>query len=391
MNKLRLLFVLGTRPEAVKLAPVVHEALRRGDQIETVVCQSGQHRQLLDQTVVHFGIQADVDLDVMRPGQTLAGLTSRCIEGLDAVLVDRQPDAVVIQGDTTTTFAAAMAAFYRGVPVVHVEAGLRTGDLATPWPEEFNRRAVSLIAALHMAPTPLAADALAAEGVPLDRIHVTGNPVVDALLWTRRRQREQGSPVPPVAAMLGDRPLVLVTGHRRESLGPPIESVCRAVAALADRFADHAFLWTVHVNPEARRPVHRFLADRPNVYLVEPADYPDFVWLMDRAKLIVTDSGGVQEEAPSLGKPVLVTRRLTERPEALEAGAAQLVGTAPAAIIEAAAALLEDPEYYAACCPRENPYGDGRAAERIIEILLRELPGLLSAGRRAAALTLSQK
>ncbi|MBN2021542.1 MAG: UDP-N-acetylglucosamine 2-epimerase (non-hydrolyzing) [Pirellulales bacterium] len=371
---MRLLFVLGTRPEAIKLAPVIHAAQSRAEEMESVVCMTGQHRELLGQAAEFFGIRADVDLRAMTPGQTLAGLASRCVEGIDAAICRWRPDAVVVQGDTTTALAAALAAFFRRIPVAHVEAGLRTGDLDAPWPEEFNRRVVSLASALHFTPTQRAADALAAEGVSRDRIHVTGNTVVDALLWTRGRQQEQAYHPPAELAAFEEGPLVLVTGHRRESFGPPIEAVCRAVAILAARLPDHAFAWPVHLNPEVEKPVRRVLAGRPNVHLIAPAAYPDFVWLMDRAKLILTDSGGIQEEAPSLGKPVLVTRRCTERPEAVEAGAAQLVATSPEAIVEAAMTLLGDPARHAASCPTSNPFGDGRAAERIVDILLREIP-----------------
>lgn len=372
VSKLRPLLVFGTRPEAIKMAPIVRECERRADAIEPIVCLTGQHREMLAQVTEYFGIRADDDLDLMTPNQGLAGLTARCIEGIDAVLRRREPHCVVAQGDTTTVMAAALAAFYRRVPFVHVEAGLRTGDLTAPWPEELNRRVADMVTALCCAPTRRAADALLAEGVPPQRVRVTGNTVIDALLETVQRQREQPESWSKKYALLGDRPMVLITGHRRENFGRGFEAICRAVGILAERFADHAFVYPVHLNPQVRRPVHRLLSGRRNVHLLEPAAYPEFVWLMDRATLILTDSGGVQEEAPSLRKPVLVMRDATERPEAVEAGAAQLVGTSVEAIVAGAVRLLTDPAAYAACQVAINPYGDGHAAGRIVDWMLEQ-------------------
>ena len=417
-NPLRALLIFGTRPEAIKMAPVVHECRRRAHQIESIVCLTGQHREMLAQVTDYFGIRADVDLDLMRPNQTLAGLTARCLEAIDEAIVRLRPDCVVAQGDTTTVMAVAMAAFYRRVPMVHVEAGLRTGNLDAPWPEEFNRRVADMLTSLYCAPTRRAAEALLAEGVPPSRVHVTGNTVIDALLETVGRERAHSAAWQAKYAMLGSRPMVLVTGHRRESFGQGFENICRAIASLAERFPQCEFVYPVHLNPNVQGPVYRALAAvqqqppspapgragvqrqlpspapgrgaggegirdedtrsllggrlgaRPNIHLTAPAGYPEFVWLMDRSTLILTDSGGVQEEAPSLRKPVLVMRDTTERPEAVEAGAARLVGTSVDAIVEGVCSLLTDPAQYAACQIPENPYGDGRAAKRIVELML---------------------
>jgi len=366
------LLIFGTRPEAIKMAPVVRECRRRADLVEPIVCLSGQHRELLTQVTEYFGIEADDDLALMTPDQGLAQLTARCVEAVDVVLAARQPHCVVAQGDTTTVMASALAAFYRRVPFVHVEAGLRTGNLQAPWPEELNRRIADMVTTLYCAPTRRAAAALLAEGVLPERVRVTGNTVIDALLETLQREHEQPGPWAEKYAMLAERRLVLVTGHRRESFGPGFEEICRAIAALAERFADCQFVYPVHLNPNVQEPVRRVLGGRKNVHLVAPAAYPEFVWLMARCTLILTDSGGVQEEAPSLRKPVLVMRQTTERPEAVEAGGARLVGTSVEAIVGGVSALLTDPAQYAACLMDHNPYGDGRAAERIVALMLQQ-------------------
>jgi len=369
LSRLRPLVIFGTRPEAIKMAPVV-AACRGHGRVEPIVCLTGQHRELLAQVTEYFGIEADVRLDLMTADQSLARLTARCVEGIDETIVARRPDCVVAQGDTTTVMAASLAAFYRRTPFVHVEAGLRTGDLSAPWPEELNRRIADLGAALCCAPTRRAAETLAAEGVPPERIHVTGNTVIDALLETVRRERADPGRWQRKHATLGDAPLVLVTAHRRESFGPGLERICRAIRSLAERFPDHQLVYPVHLNPNVREPVRRALAGAENVHLIDPPAYPEFVWLMDRSVLILTDSGGVQEEAPSLGKPVLVMRDQTDRPELVDAGAALLVGTSVERIVETATALLTDPAQYAACRIDQSPYGDGRAAERIVELML---------------------
>ncbi|MFW6108424.1 MAG: non-hydrolyzing UDP-N-acetylglucosamine 2-epimerase, partial [bacterium] len=281
-----------------------------------------------------------------------------------------RPDCVVAQGDTTSVLAASLAAFYRRIAFFHVEAGLRTGDLQAPWPEELNRRVAGLCASLHFAPTRRAADNLLAEGIPPERVHVTGNTVIDALLWTIGRERDRSDHWLGQFDFLGDRPLVLITGHRRESFGAGMQRICRAIADLAERFPDTAFVYPVHLNPHVREPVHRVLAGRPNVRLIEPSPYPEFVWLMDRACVILTDSGGVQEEAPSLKKPVLVMRETTERPEAVEAGAVELVGTDRALIVQRVTTLLTDPAERRRRQIDANPYGDGHAAQRIVDAML---------------------
>jgi UDP-N-acetylglucosamine 2-epimerase (non-hydrolysing) len=358
-----ILVVVGTRPEAVKMAPVVLAlAGAGGDRVRCRLAATGQHRGLLDQALAAFGLRPEIDLDLMRPGQALAGLTARAIEALDACLAETRPDLVLVQGDTTTVLAAALAAFYRRVPVGHVEAGLRTGDLQSPWPEEANRLVADRLAALHFAPTASARANLVREGIDPRNIHVTGNTGIDALFLTLARP----GPTPPA------RRLVLVTAHRRENFGAPFASICEAVADLAMRFPDVRFVFPVHPNPNVAEPARAILA-RPgdprlaagNVRLVEPLAYPEFVATMAASALILTDSGGVQEEAPSLGVPVLVLRETTERPEAVEAGTVRLVGTDRDAIVREAARLLSDPDARAAMARAHNPYGDGHAAERI--------------------------
>ncbi len=368
----RPLLVFGTRPEAIKMAPVVHACQARPEEIEPMVCLSGQHREMLTPLIEYFAIQPQINLDLMQPNQSLAGLTARCIEAMDEVLVRLRPSCVVVQGDTTTVLATALAAFYRRVPVVHVEAGLRTGNLLAPWPEEMNRRVADLVTALYCAPTVRAAQALLAEGASPDRVHVTGNTVIDALLYTIRRERPRSHHWQTKYPMLADRRLVLITGHRRESFGQGLANICQAIRQLAQEFPDHVFLYPVHLNPNVQEPVYRLLGRIPNVHLVEPVAYPEFVWLMDRAYLILTDSGGIQEEAPSLRKPVLVMRQTTERPEAVEAGAARLVGTDPDTILSHTRRLLLDPKEYAACQIAQNPYGDGQAAQRIVQLMLQQ-------------------
>jgi len=368
MGTSRLVLLFGTRPEAIKMAPIVQECRRRAA-IDTVVCSAGQHRELLDPVIDYFDLRPERRLDVMKRGQTLADLTAASLKAIDALLEDVAPDGLVVQGDTTTVMAASLAAFTRSVPVAHVEAGLRTGDLRAPWPEELNRRIVGLSAALHFAPTERAARALRTEGVPPSTIHVTGNTVVDALLWTLEREQRNGEVWERKHAALGSRRMVLITGHRRENLGAGLDAVCQAVVRLAERFPDVEFLYPVHLNPNVVGPVRAALSDRRNIHLCEPASYPEFVWLMQRSTLIVSDSGGVQEEAPSLGRPVLVTRDATERLEAVETGAAELVGTSRDVIVERASRLLTDASEYAHHQVPANPYGDGQAARRIVDIL----------------------
>src|SRR5262245_20270604 len=327
------------------MAPVV-QALRAAPEVGVVVCTTGQHRQMLDQILTTFAITPDVDLDVMEPEQTLAGLTARAVTRLDRFLVDCRPDLLLVQGDTTTAFTAALTAFYHRIPVGHVEAGLRTGNMDSPWPEEANRVLVSRLAALHFAPTAAARDNLLGEQVPAERIHLTGNTVIDALLYTVAQVEENPPAIPGLPAELtnGAGRIVLITGHRRENFGPGFEAICRAIAELAGRFPDTQFVYPVHLNPNVREPVNRILgrSDLPNVRLIEPLAYREFIALFRRASVILSDSGGVQEEAPSLGKPVLLMRDTTERPEAVAAGAVRLVGTDFDRIVGETARLLTD-------------------------------------------------
>lgn len=373
---MRVMVVVGTRPEAIKLAPVVF-ALRETPACTPLVCATGQHRQMLDQVLALFGIGVDADLNLMRPNQDLTDVTTGALTGLREVLRDLAPDAVLVQGDTTTAFAGALAAFYARVPVGHVEAGLRTHDLAAPYPEEGNRQLVTRITRWHFAPTAVSRGNLLAEGVPEARIHVTGNTVIDALFWMRARVREMSpdafagdiGPETLRAILAHAGPLVLVTSHRRENFGAGVASAFAAIAELARTHPDWLFVYPVHLNPQVKGPATAILSGLANVHLTAPVPYAPFVWLMDRARLILTDSGGVQEEAPSLGKPVLVMREVTERPEAVAAGTVRLVGTDGARIVAEVTQLLTDRAAYAAMAERSNPYGDGKAAPRIAAIL----------------------
>jgi UDP-N-acetylglucosamine 2-epimerase (non-hydrolysing) len=360
--------VFGTRPEAIKMAPVIHE-LRRTPRLRTRVCVTGQHREMLDQVLATFAIQPDVNLQVMQPGQTLAGLTSRAISRLDQFLLSERVNLLLVQGDTTTAFAAALTAFYHKIAVGHVEAGLRTGNLQSPWPEEANRVLTSRLATLHFAPTTAARDNLLREGVAETTIEVTGNTVVDALLQAVQGLDANPPAVPglPPEVVAGSDRIVLITGHRRENFGEAFESICRAIAELARRFSDVHFIYPVHLNPNVREPVGRVLRAEglSNVHLLEPLPYREFLMLFRRCTLVLSDSGGVQEEAPSLHKPVLLMRDTTERPEAVAVGAVKLVGTDLNQIVAETTRLLTDPAAYAAMSNVANPYGDGRAAERI--------------------------
>lgn len=368
--KRRVMVVFGTRPEAIKMAPVVH-ALEREPGIEVQLAVTAQHRQMLDQVLDLFGLQPDDDLDLMSQGQGLPDLFGRILGGMSAVIARRQPDLVLVHGDTSTTLATALAAYYQRVPIGHVEAGLRTGDLYAPWPEEANRRLVAPLAALHFAPTASARANLHAEGITAG-VHVTGNTVIDTLLGVRARIDADAGLRASLAAQFpmlrDDRRTLLVTGHRRENFGEGFERMCLAMRALARR-GDVQVVYPVHLNPQVQAPVRRILGDEPGVHLIEPQDYLPFVYLMLRADLILTDSGGIQEEAPSLGRPVLVMRDTTERPEAVEAGTVQLVGTDTGRIVSAATALLDDAAAYARMAQALNPYGDGRAAARIAALV----------------------
>ncbi len=366
----RILTCIGTRPEMVKLAPVIKALEGMPGEFESLVCFTGQHRELLAQAASVFEIEPDVNLELMQADQGLAAFVGRALPALQQVLIEAKPDMVLVQGDTSTVFCAALAAYYQKIPVGHVEAGLRTDNKYAPFPEEMNRRLATRLADLHFAPTETARQALLREGVPGDSIHVTGNTVIDALLWMRARlEHYQPKLSEKLLAELADRRLVLITGHRRENIGEGFQQICAGIAASARKHRDVLFVYPVHLNPNVQQPVMDLLGDTPNVHLLSPLDYNDFVWLMDRSYLVLTDSGGVQEEAPALGKPVLVMREVTERPEGIEAGVARLVGADKQRIVDSLEELLTDANAYAAMAVSKNPYGDGHAADRIIEIL----------------------
>jgi UDP-N-acetylglucosamine 2-epimerase (non-hydrolysing) len=377
-----VLVFMGTRPEAIKLAPVV-AALRSGDEFRCTVVATGQHREMFRQVADQFGFTVDADLDVMQPNQTLAALTARLLVGLDRWLEMERPDMALVQGDTSTVLAAALACFYRRIPIGHVEAGLRTGNIWSPFPEEVNRRLATPLVALHFAPTESARAALRSEGVPDEAIAVTGNTVIDALLMELAVQRADAGVRAAIDADLGALlgadwsrvPFVLITGHRRENFGNGIEQICEAIATLARRFPDHRFVYPVHLNPNVHVHVNRLLGDLPNVRLLPPQGYRTFVALMARCRLVLTDSGGVQEEAPSLGKPVLVMRDTTERPEGVAAGTALLTGARAEAIAGHATRLLTDAKAYQAMASARNPYGDGHATQRIVDRMRRHFAG----------------
>ncbi|HEY4232511.1 MAG TPA: UDP-N-acetylglucosamine 2-epimerase (non-hydrolyzing) [Lacipirellulaceae bacterium] len=371
----RIAIFIGTRPEAVKMAPVV-AALGKATGLEPLIVNTGQHRELIDQVIELFGIHVDRNLAVMEPDQTLAPLLARLLERIDDVLAAERPDMVLAQGDTSTVLATALAAFYRQVPFGHVEAGLRTGNLRSPFPEEANRVLTTPLATLHFAPTETAANALRREHIPEERIFVTGNTVIDALFMEQERQRDaavrQGLNCvlrERIGPGFGERPFVLITGHRRENFGSGFEQICDALSVLAARYADHLFVYPVHLNPNVQSVVRRRLGQLENIRLIEPQPYAEFVAMMAGCRLLLTDSGGVQEEAPSFGKPVLVMRDTTERPEGVTAGTVKLVGADEAAIVRETTRLLDDPAAYRAMAEAVNPYGDGQAAPRIIEAI----------------------
>jgi UDP-N-acetylglucosamine 2-epimerase (non-hydrolysing) len=380
---MRVLSIFGTRPEAVKMAPVV-QALAAKPTIQSQVCVTAQHRQMLDQVLNLFHITPDVDLDLMRPDQSLAGLTAAVFTHLDPVLRQLKPDWVLVQGDTTTVMAAALLAFYHQIRVGHVEAGLRSFDKWQPFPEEINRRVASVAADLHFAPTEWARDNLVREGVPSNQVIVTGNPVIDALrqvaslpapVETLRLFERLGLPADSQVASASTRRIVLITAHRRENFGAPFERICQAIASLAAHYGEGVqFVYPVHLNPNVQGPVYRLLSGIANITLLAPLDYLPLVQVMKRAALVLTDSGGLQEEAPGLGVPVLVLREVTERPEGVRAGTVRLVGTDPERIIAETRRLLDDPVAHAAMAQAVNPYGDGYAAERIVRALLEAQP-----------------
>ncbi|MGR3807937.1 UDP-N-Acetylglucosamine 2-epimerase [Pasteurella testudinis DSM 23072] len=369
MKKLKVLTVFGTRPEAIKMAPLA-QALSNEPQIEAKVCVTAQHRQMLDQVLQLFELVPDYDLNIMKAGQDLTDISVRILQALKPVLSEFQPDLVLVHGDTTTTFATSLACYYQQIKVGHVEAGLRTGNIYSPWPEEGNRCLTGAIASYHFAPTLSSQQNLLAENKPNGSIVVTGNTVIDALLWVKQKLAadtalsQQLTENYPFLDM--QKKLILVTGHRRESFGAGFERICQSIATLAKKHADVQVVYPVHMNPNVREPVERWLKGIDNVFLIEPQEYLPFVYLMNRAYLILTDSGGIQEEAPSLGKPVLVMRETTERPEAVQAGTVRLVGTDPQRIITEVELLLHEPAHYQNMAKANNPYGDGKACERII-------------------------
>jgi UDP-N-acetylglucosamine 2-epimerase (non-hydrolysing) len=370
----RILVIFGTRPEAIKLFPVV-AALRADPRFEPVVCVSAQHREMLDQVLEIAGIVPDHDLDLMQPGQSLDGLTAALLTGLGRVMDEVRPDRVMVQGDTATAMSGALAAYYRKLPVDHVEAGLRSGNIHHPWPEEVNRKIIGTMASLHFAPTPTAAQALLAENVDGARVHVTGNTVIDALHWVTARIEAEPALAGGLAELerrFAGRRVIGVTTHRRENFGGGLEAIARAVRRIAAR-NDVALIFPVHPNPNVRAVMDAALGDLANVAMIAPLDYPHFARLLGLAELMLTDSGGVQEEAPALGKPVLVMRETTERPEGVAAGTARLVGTDEDSIVSEVFTLLDDKAAYEAMARAHNPFGDGRSAARIVELLANEI------------------
>jgi len=372
---MKILTVFGTRPEAIKMAPLVKMLAQQPD-FDARVCVTAQHRQMLDQVLDLFEIAPDYDLDIMKPGQSLSDVTTAIMTRIEPVLKEFKPDLVLVHGDTSTTFCTSLAAFYQRVAIGHVEAGLRTGDLLSPWPEEANRKLTGALAQVHFAPTAQSQKNLLDEGTESERVHVTGNTVIDALLWVQeklaRDEKLKRSMAERFSCLRDDARMVLITGHRRENFGDGFERICAAIRTLAAQYPDTDFLYPVHLNPNVAEPVKRILSGVDNVHLIEPQDYLPFVYLMTRAHIILTDSGGIQEEAPSLGKPVLVMRDTTERPEAVSAGTVRLVGTDAERIVAAVSTLLDDQQEYNSMSFAHNPYGDGEACSRIVNIIRTE-------------------
>lgn len=381
----KIMLVFGTRPEAIKMAPLVKEFQKHPDRFETIVCVTGQHRQMLDQVLEIFDVKPDYDLNIMKQGQDLYDVTARVLTGMRDVLKEAQPDVVLVHGDTTTSTAAALAAFYQQIPVGHVEAGLRTHNIYSPWPEEMNRQITGRIATYDFAPTPLSRANLVAEGVAEEKISVTGNTVIDALYWVVDKikntpalneslAKELVNAGYDTARLSNGRKLVLITGHRRENFGDGFISMCRAIKALTQKYPEVDFVYPMHLNPNVRKPIHKVFGENleglGNMFFIEPLEYLSFVYLMEKSNIVLTDSGGIQEEAPGLGKPVLVMRDTTERPEALEAGTVKLVGTDYDVIVNEVSALLDDHAHYEKMSKAINPYGDGKACGRIVNALI---------------------
>jgi UDP-N-acetylglucosamine 2-epimerase (non-hydrolysing) len=370
MRKISVIF--GTRPEAIKLAPVILELKKYPQAFEINVCVTAQHREMLDQVLDIFKIVPDVDLNIMKPDQSLSELTSNAVKLLDKYLSEIKPDLILVQGDTTTTFAASLTAFYHKIMIGHVEAGLRTWNKLSPFPEEINRTFTTKLADLHFAPTKLSKENLLKEGVDRGKIFITGNTVIDALFIARERVRDESIAIDGLPAHLQNKSncnMILITGHRRENFGEGFKNICEAISELATRYKDFEFVYPVHLNPNVRKPVYEILSGHKNIHLIKPLDYLPFVSLMDMSKIILTDSGGVQEEAPSLGKPVLVMRGNTERPEGIDAGTVKLVGTRKEKIVKETERLLDNKSEYDKMANAVNPYGDGKASKRILEVL----------------------
>lgn len=380
----KIMLVFGTRPEAIKMAPLVKEFQKHPDDFETIVCVTGQHRQMLDQVLGIFNIRPDYDLNIMKQGQDLYDVTSRVLTGMRDVLDKAKPDVVLVHGDTTTSTATAIAAFYKQIPVGHVEAGLRTHNIYSPWPEEMNRQITGRISTFDFAPTALSRQNLLDEGVSENKITVTGNTVIDALYWVVDKMKKDENLDShlnktlqdagyDVARLYNRKKLVLITGHRRENFGDGFISICKAIKALTEKYPDVDFVYPMHLNPNVRKPIHEVFGENldglGNMFFIEPLEYLSFVYLMEKSAIVLTDSGGIQEEAPGLGKPVLVMRDTTERPEALKAGTVKLVGTNFYKIVEEMSRLLDDATYYNAMSHAVNPYGDGHACKRIVNAL----------------------
>ena len=377
----KIMLVLGTRPEAIKMAPLVKEFQKHPDKFETIVCVTGQHRQMLDQVLAIFDIKPDYDLNIMKQGQDLYDVTARVLTGMRDVLDQAKPDVVLVHGDTTTSTAAALAAFYKQIPVGHVEAGLRTHNIYSPWPEEMNRQITGRIAEYDFAPTPLSRENLIKENVVESKITITGNTVIDALYWVVNKMKSDAGLDKELQKILNDagydvnrlkdgKKLVLITGHRRENFGDGFISMCEAIKTLTEKYPDVDFVYPMHLNPNVRKPIHDVFGEKlenlGNMFFIEPLEYLSFVYLMEKSNIVLTDSGGIQEEAPGLGKPVLVMRDTTERPEALTAGTVKLVGTDYDKIVNEVSTLLDDASHYDAMSKAVNPYGDGQACARIV-------------------------
>jgi UDP-N-acetylglucosamine 2-epimerase (non-hydrolysing) len=366
----KIMIIFGTRPEAIKLCPLVRELKEHADIFKLAVCVTAQHREMLDQVLKVFDVIPDFDLNLMRDNQTLFDITCSCLRETGTIIQKVRPDMVIVQGDTTTTFVSSLAAYYHRIPVGHVEAGLRTGNKYSPFPEEINRKITGVIADLHFPPTQKSKENLLSEGISEDKIVVTGNTVIDALLWVRDKIHTEGKDYKELRKIDFSKKIILVTGHRRENFGAELVNICKALRDIAKRYKDVEIVYPVHLNPNVRAPVYKILSGIDNIKLIEPLDYQPFVYLMDKSYFIISDSGGIQEEASSLSKPVLVTRNTTERPEAVEAGAVKLVGTSMEIIIEETKNLLINHVQYSRMSNIRNPYGDGYACKRIVSALI---------------------